>query len=305
MEISPSTVIWGLVLPVVIAALLWPVWAVLRSRSLVRLSGVLAAIAPCAAFGLAFWSVEPFPSPLHLPPSDVMHYLFWAPGAVLIVAVIEALLRPTRNWLKALLWLPAILAMVIPLTTSWRNYPGDEPDTLLRSPMLAWSAVAGWSAGAFLIRVAAGRLGCAAPVTGVWILGLCSAFAGMVIEMSGTHLVGTFRMTSLGLSLLPLLALMFFFRTHRELPAPTLTVFCTLYASLILAACLYYALTPLNASLLAVAPILPALLPSRLRSGLGWAARIALTLAPLLLAFILAFDPFYRSLKEQGLVLGN
>lgn len=302
MELTVANIIWGVVLPLVIPAGLWTLWAVAKAKGLIGVTRVLSAIAPAVAFGLAFWAVEPIPEPLRFPPGDAVHYLFWAGAAVLVAALIEAVLRPERNVVKAALWLPAIALLIAPLTTSWRNYPGNEPDTLLRSPSFAWSCVAGWTMAVFLMRVASGRLGCAAPVTGAFILGVSAALSAAVIEMSGSHLVGTFRMASLGLSLLPLFVLLLVWRMGRELPAPTLTVFTVLYAGLILASALFYSLTPLNASLLALGPVLPALVPGSRRKTGATLGRLALALAPLVLAFVLALIPFVKSLREQGLI---
>lgn len=304
MEITPYTIIFGVVLPVVWAAIVWGGWFFFtRDRNghehFPKLAGICAALAPVGAYGFAFWSTEPRGP---FPPIDSVQWLFYAAFGVGAIAILEAVFRSGRWYFKPLFWLPAMFLVLFLVSRGWRNLEGDLPDTFKFTKLQAAGAMTAWVLAAMAIRAAAGWQGSVAPTATVWTLGLTSAFSAVVIGMSGST-IAPFRMASIGLCLLPLLALLFTFRRpakHGHLPAPTLTVYVAMFAGTLLAAYLFYTLTAVNGILLAAALVAPVLLPPKFKGLWPALVRVALALIPLGIAFGLALHAFMESQKESA-----
>lgn len=281
-------ILWGVVLPFVTAAIGWGVWALLRTKSslpLQRSSGGLAALVVGGAFAWAFYAVDPMGN---FPPAQAVEWPFYSGMGVLLVALLEGLLRPQKNWQRLLFWVPTALMAVIPVSWAWRtSVDVFNPDAGPRfSPLQAWSAVAGWAAAILILRAAAGHFGCRSPKGAIWTLGLLSVITSVILGFSGSQFPQPFRTGSLGLSLLPLLGLLYWQSRKGvadELPAPAITLWVTLTAAVILASYLWYALTGLNASLLLAGLVLQVVVPGKrpvIRTGVALIpALVALTLA--------------------------
>ena len=286
---APAMLVWGVAFPVAFALLAWGGWwTMVRHSSETRVAGAIAALPVVCGFLLAFFAADPFAK---FPPLLAVDWLFYSALGLGGVAVAEALFRPARHWQRLLLWVVAAGLIVIPVTTAWRN--GLDADFNPRSPGMAWMAVAGWCAGVVIVRVAVGRLGCAAPMWGVWLLGLTSAVAAVVLGLSGSQFAMPFRSASLGLALLPLLVVMLAERWRGNtlpLPAPALTGWAMIFGGVILAGYLWYTLTAVNALLLAAGPLVAAALPGKW----GW-PRLAAGLLPVLAALTLALIAFAKA----------
>lgn len=287
----PSAVmlLWGVALPVAFAMMAWAAWWVLERRAPDgRLARAVTALPLVCVFLLAFFAADPFAK---FPPLMAVDWVFYSALGVGVVAVAEGLLRPTRYLQRLLFWIVAAGLVVIPVTTAWRN--GLDADFNPRSPFWAWLAVSAWVAGVLVLRAAVGRLGCATPLWGVWLLGLTAAVAAVVLGLSGSQFAMPFRSASLGLSLLPLLGLMLMDRwrgTALPLPAPALTGWAMLFGGVVLAGYLWYTLTPVNALLLVAGPVLAAVLPGKW----GW-PRLVVGLIPVLVALTLAVIAFAQA----------
>lgn len=286
---TPVMLVWGVALPVAFALMAWAGWWVLERRATDgRPARAVTALPLVCGFLLAFFAADPFAT---FPPLMAVDWLFYSALGVGVVAVAEGLLRPTRHWQRLLVWIVAAGLVVIPLTTAWRN--GLDADFNPRSPLWAWVAVSGWVVVIVILRAAVGRLGCAAPLWGVWLLGLTAAVAAVVLGLSGSQFAMPFRSASLGLSLLPLLGLMLLGRwrgTTLPLPAPALTGWAMLFGGVVLAGYLWYTLTAVNALLLVAGPLFAAVLPGKW----GW-QRLVVGLIPVLVALTFAVTAFVQA----------
>lgn len=301
-----ETLVWGAVLPLVWATLAWVVWAWLtRPRegglpAVVEGRGfnVLAAVAVTGAYALAFFASGPVAK---FPPVSAVDWLFFSALAVGVIGALEAVARPTRIALKLAFWLPAAAVVVVPLSWAWRGATDFDADTgtLIprHEPAEAWAAVGGWALAVVLVRAGAGKLGCASPRAAVWTLGLTSAVSAVVLGLSGSQFAMPFRVTAVGLALLPLLAIVLAWRRDAELPAAATTPWATLHAGTVLGSYLWYALTPYNAVLLASGPLLAAVVPTKR----PW-VRVVVGVLPVVVALALAAVAFVRreSLSEDA-----
>lgn len=294
-----SALIWGVLLPILIASALWPLWYWTTRRHTPSLDSPseplyarpLPALAVCLAFLLAFFTVDPFSPFSPFPPILAPNWLFYSAIALTLLAAAEGLLRPTKWYLKLPLWLLAAALTVIPLSNAWRS--GFDATGNPRHWLPTSAAVGGWIALAVLFRTALGRLGCSSPVGCVWTLGLTSALTAVILGLSGSQFAMPFRAASLGLALLPLLPLYFLTRkspTPLPLPAPALTAWSFLTFGVLLTGYLWYELTPTSALLILAGPTLAALIPTRS----AW-PRIAGGLLPVLIALTLALIAFSRA----------
>ena len=291
----PTTaIVWGVVFPLVISAVAWLMWYACQRRAPEsRWGGILAASGVGGAFLFAFFAVDPF---VKFPPLLAPDWLFYSAIVIILVASAEGLAGPVRWYWKLAFWVVAAGVAVVPVSGAWRG--GLDGEGNARPFVLAWAAVGGWMVLAVGLRVALGRLGCASPNAGVWVLGLTSAVSAVVLGLSGSQFTMPFRTASLGLSLLPLVPLMWFSRKSESplpLPSPALTVWGMLTAGVLLTGYLWYELTAVNALLLALGAVVAAVIPT----GPAW-PRVVGGLVPALVALALAAVAFARAQSGDG-----
>ncbi|MFN4243983.1 MAG: hypothetical protein ACK4PI_12205 [Tepidisphaerales bacterium] len=264
---TPAMLIWGVALPLAASAVLWAVWAAVSgggSASAGRrgLLGRLTAALPVpAAFALAFYAADPVAA---FPPLMAVDWLFYAAVALTVVVLLEATLPAGRLAWRVPMWLAGAAVMVVPLTGPWRT--GLDADFNPRSPVYAWMMVSAWTVACVVVRGLVGRLAGATPVSALWVLGLSSAVGAVVMGLSGSQFAMPFRTAALGLALLPLLPLVWWWGRKGAtvpLPAATVSAWALLYTAVVLAGHLWYALTALNAVLLVAGPGLAGLVPAR------------------------------------------
>lgn len=298
MDLSVAAVVFGIVLPAVWSVLCWAGWAVLI-RSTPRPANVLAAAAVGGAYAWAFWWNE---HPGAFPPIDAVHWLFYGTIAVLLIASAEAVLRPARWWGKLPFWSLTFAVVFLLCTPLLRHLRGESPDSIPLTLRESLEVFAAATAGGLVVRAGLGKQGCAAPVSAVWIMGLLSAISAATVGLSGSS-IAPLRAASVGLALLPLLALLLTLRKPSaggELPAPAISVFVALWGGTLLCCYLYDALTLTSLLLLAGSPLGALVVPGRKR-GFSWGlVRVSAGLAAALVALTLAAIRFAEASRGSG-----
>jgi hypothetical protein len=294
---TPLQILWAVVLPLAASFAIWGGWYVLVPR-VPRLASFLAVCSVLVSYGLAFFSKDALSS---FPPGTATPWLFFSLPVLALIAGVESW-QGSRRWLAPLLWLLAVAPPLV-LVVVWREFPSASDDADARRQLIRQAEVVIGSGVvlAMLLRATAGHMVRQVPATTAWILALTAGFAAPIVIFAGsTPFNPTFRVSSLGFAIAPATILFLFRKTRtRPFPLPVLTPFAALLVGTLAATYLYYEDFPWYVPLvLLLAPILPALVPTRYVGWRSSAARLALALLPLVTLFGVMLAMFLRNPPE-------
>jgi hypothetical protein len=289
---TPRDIVWGIVVPALIAALAmalaWRPWR----RQASRTNGFWgASVALTAGFATAFLGIRPG-SPL--PPREAVDWLFLMAAAGLVLGLIDGLCVIEK-------WIRPIVACACLAPFVWLLLPPLHPESMSTVTKTAWAigllipAVAWWM---WLDAFAVSHTGPLVP----FLLGIVSSAVALVLMMSGSKLLG--QLGGVVAATMGSCFAVAILANSVSLARGGVFIAVSMIAGLLICAHFYAYLTRLNGSLLLIAGVATAagsFLPADVLQG--WkrpALLLLLVLIPAGAAVALAALEFAASATDPG-----